>query len=124
RTRRGKMTWLLVALIGLVAGVVSGLFGVGGAVVIVPALVLLAKLPQHVANGTSLASLLLPVGLLGALEYYRRGQIHIGYAGIIAGGLFVGAFLGARLAGGVSDSTLRREVGGVLPPVAGKLPVS
>ncbi|PYP98034.1 MAG: permease [Gemmatimonadetes bacterium] len=121
RTRRGKMTGLLVALIGLVAGVVSGLFGVGGAVVIVPALVLLAKLPQHVANGTSLASLLLPVGLLGALEYYRRGQINIAYAAIIAVGLFVGAFLGARLAGGMSDITLRRTFGGFLLLVAGKL---
>jgi len=115
------MTGLLVALIGLVAGVVSGLFGVGGAVVIVPALVLLAKLPQHVANGTSLASLLLPVGLLGALEYYRRGQINIAYAAIIAVGLFVGAFLGARLAGGMSDITLRRTFGGFLLLVAGKL---
>lgn len=115
------MTWLLVALIGLVAGVVSGLFGVGGAVVIVPALVLLAKLPQHTANGTSLASLLLPVGLLGALEYYKRGQVNIAYAAIIAAGLFVGALAGAQLAGGMSDTTLRRAFGGFLLLVAGKL---
>jgi len=59
------MTWVLVALIGLVGGVVSGLFGVGGAIVIVPALMLLVKLPPHTASGTSLASLLLPVGLGG-----------------------------------------------------------
>src|SRR5258708_12792803 len=67
------MMWALVAAIGLVAGVVSGLFGVGGAVVIIPALVLLAKVPHHTASGTSLAALLLPVGFLGAMEYYRRG---------------------------------------------------
>src|SRR5260370_35179233 len=67
------MMWALVAAIGLVAGVVSGLFGVGGAVVIIPALVLLAKVPHHTASGTSLAALLLPVGLLAAMEYYRRG---------------------------------------------------
>jgi len=115
------MTWLLVALIGLVAGVVSGLFGVGGAVVIVPALVLLAKLPQHTANGTSLASLLLPVGLLGALEYYKRGQVNIAYAAIIAAGLFVGALVGAQLAGGMSETTLRRAFGAFLLLVAGKL---
>ena len=115
------MTWLLVALIGLVAGVVSGLFGVGGAVVIVPALVLLAKLPQHVANGTSLAALLLPVGLLGAVEYYRRGQVNIPYAIIISAGLFVGAFIGAHLAGGVSEVALKRAFGGLLLLVAGKL---
>jgi uncharacterized protein len=115
------MTWALVALIGLVAGVVSGLFGIGGAVVIVPALVLLAKLPQHTANGTSLAALLLPVGILGALEYYRRGQVNVAYAVIIAVGLFIGAFVGAHLAGGMSDTTLRKAFGVFLLLVAGKL---
>ncbi len=77
------MTWVLVALIGLVGGVVSGLFGIGGAIVIVPALTLLVKLPPHTAGGTSLAALLLPVGLLGAIEYYRRGQVNIPYAIIL-----------------------------------------
>ncbi len=115
------MTWVLVALIGLVGGVVSGLFGVGGAIVIVPALVLLVKLPPHMASGTSLASLLLPVGLLGALEYYRRGQVNIPYAVILSAGLFIGAFIGAHLAGEVSDVALRRAFGGLLLLVAGKL---
>ena len=115
------MNWVWVALIGLVAGVVSGLFGVGGAIVIVPALVLLVKLPQHTASGTSLASLLLPVGLLGALEYYRRGQVNVAYAAIIAAGLFVGALVGAQLAGGMSDTMLRRGFGVFLLVVAGKL---
>src|ERR1043166_5644559 len=90
------MMWVLVAMVGLVAGVVSGLFGVGGAIVIIPGLVLVAGLPQHTANGTSLAALLLPVGLLGAMEYYRRGQVNIPYAAIIAAGLFVGARGGLR----------------------------
>jgi hypothetical protein len=115
------MTWVLVALIGLVGGVVSGLFGVGGAIVIVPSLVLLAKMPQHTANGTSLAALLLPVGLLGAMEYYRRGQVNIPYAVILAAGLLVGAFVGAHLVGGMSEVTLRRAFGGFLLLVAGKL---
>jgi len=115
------MTWVLVALIGLVAGVVSGLFGVGGAIVIIPGLVLVAKLPQHTANGTSLAALLLPVGLLGALEYYRRGQVNVPYAAIIAAGLFFGALLGAKLAGPLSDAALRRAFGGFLMIVAVRL---
>lgn len=118
------MSWVLVAVIGLVAGVVSGLFGIGGAVVIVPALVLLVKLPQHTANGTSLAALLLPVGILGAMEYYRRGQVNVAYAVIIAVGLFIGAFVGAHLAGGMSDATLRKAFGGFLLVVAGKLLLS
>jgi uncharacterized membrane protein YfcA len=115
------MTWVLVALIGLVGGVVSGLFGVGGAIVIVPALMLLVKLPPHTASGTSLASLLLPVGLLGAIEYYRRGQVNIPYAVILSAGLFVGAFVGAHLAGEVSDVALKRAFGGLLLIVAGRL---
>ena len=115
------MTWALVAMIGLIAGVVSGLFGVGGAIVIIPGLVLVAKLPQHTANGTSLAALLLPVGLLGAMEYYRRGQVNVPYAAIIAAGLFVGALLGAKLAGSVSDVVLRRAFGVFLLIVAARL---
>jgi len=115
------MTWALVAMIGLIAGVVSGLFGVGGAIVIIPGLVLVAKLPQHTANGTSLAALLLPVGLLGAMEYYRRGQVNVPYAAIIAAGLFVGALLGAKLAGSVSDVALRRAFGVFLLIVAVRL---
>src|SRR2546421_7895816 len=70
------MTWVLVAFIGMVGGVVSGLFGVGGAIVIVPALVLLVRLPTHTASGTSLAALLLPVGLLGAMEDRKSTRLN------------------------------------------------
>lgn len=115
------MTYALVAVLGLLAGVISGLFGVGGAIVIVPGLVLLAKMPQHTANGTSLGALLLPVGLLGFLQYSKRGQVNLGFAAIIAVGLFLGALLGAKLAGGLTDTTLRRAFGVFLLFVAGKL---
>jgi hypothetical protein len=115
------MTWVVVTLIGLAGGVVAGVFGVGGAIVIVPSLVLLAGLSQHTANGTSLAALLLPVGLLGALEYYKRGQVNIPYAAIIAAGLFVGALLGAKLAGNLGDATLRRAFAVLLIVVATRL---
>jgi uncharacterized protein len=115
------MTWALVAMIGLMSGVVAGLFGIGGAIVIVPALVLVLKMPQHTASGTSLAALLLPVGILGAIEYYRRGQVNVPYAAILAAGLFVGAFVGGHVAGGISDTLLRRAFGAFLLLVAGKL---
>lgn len=118
------MTWILVAVVGLAGGVTSGLFGVGGAVVIVPGLVLLLKLNQHTANGTSLAALLLPVGFLGVLEYYRRGQVNIPYAAVIAVGLFVGALLGAKLAGSLSDVVLRRAFGAFLLLISAKLLLS
>lgn len=118
------MNYTLVALLGLVAGVVSGLFGVGGAIVIVPGLVLLGKIPQHTANGTSLAALLLPVGLLGFLQYYKRGQVNLPYAALIAVGLLLGALLGAKLAGSLSDMWLKRAFGVFLLLVAGKLLLS
>jgi len=114
------MTWLVVAVIGFAGGVVSGLFGIGGAIVIVPALVLILKLNQHAANGTSLAALLLPVGLLGAIEYYRRGEVVVPYAVMLSLGLFVGALIGAKLAGTVSDLVLRRAFGVLLLIVAGR----
>jgi hypothetical protein len=115
------MTWLLVSVLGLLAGVISGLFGVGGAVVIIPGLVLITKMPQHTAHGTSLAALLLPVGLLGVLQYYKRQQVDWGYAAIVAGGLLIGAYFGARLAGSIDDTALRRMFGGFLALISIKL---
>jgi hypothetical protein len=118
------MNYVLIVLIGLMAGVLSGLFGIGGAILIVPALVLIGKLPQHTANGTSLGAMLLPVGLLAFLTYYKRGQVNIPYAAIIAAGLFVGGLVGAKLAGSLSDVWLRRAFGVLLMFVAGKLLLS
>lgn len=115
------MIWVELGLLGLSAGVVSGLFGVGGAVVIVPGLVLLAKLPQHTAHGTSLAALLPAVGILGVLEYHRRGQVNIPYAAAIALGIFLGALLGAKLAGTLPEATLRRLFGAFLMLVSVRL---
>jgi hypothetical protein len=65
--------------------------------------------------------LLLPVGLLGALEYYRRGEVNVGYAGVIALGLFIGALVGAKLAGPLADATLRRGFAVLLLLVALRL---
>jgi uncharacterized membrane protein YfcA len=101
--------------------VASGLFGVGGAIVLIPGLVVLLKMSQHAANGTALAAMLLPVGALGAIEYYRRGEVNVPYAILIALGLFVGALLGAKLAGSVSDVVLRRAFGALLLVVSVRL---
>lgn len=115
------MTWALVSLLGLLAGVVSGLFGVGGAVIIIPGLVLITKMPQHTAHGTSLAALLLPVGLLGVMQYSKRDQVSWQYAAVVAVGLLIGAYFGARLAGSINDLTLRRIFGGFLLLISIKL---
>ncbi len=102
---------VLVAIIGLVGGVLSGLFGIGGGLVIVPALILLAGFPIATAAGTSLAALLLPVGLFGALEYYRAGHVDIRAAAIIAVGLLIGAYFGARIATSLPPELAQRAFG-------------
>jgi len=99
---------LTFVLIGLVAGVLSGLFGVGGGILIVPALVLLADFPHKTALGTSLGALLLPVGLLGAYTYWQHGNLDIRTSLLLALGLFAGAYAGARLAQVISTPTLQR----------------
>jgi uncharacterized protein len=99
--------------IGLAAGVLSGLFGIGGGILIVPALVFLG-LTQREASGTSLAALLVPVGLLGVLEYARRHEVRAPYAIGLAVGLTVGVLFGAQLAGKVSNLTLQRLFGGLM----------
>lgn len=101
------MTFLYL-VVGVLAGVFSGLFGIGGGVLIVSAMVLLLRVPIHEATGTSLAALLLPVGILGTLEYYRAGNIHLAPAGLIAVGLVAGTWVGARWAHTLSPVTLQR----------------
>jgi len=102
------MTTLWVALIGLFAGVLSGTFGIGGGIVIVPALVLLLHFSPQKATGTSLGALLLPVGFLGALQYWKRGDVSVSAAAIIAVGLFLGARIGASIGLTLAPLTLRR----------------
>jgi uncharacterized protein len=99
---------LIFLVIGLAAGVLSGLFGIGGGVVIVPGLALLARMPAHTAIGTSLGALLLPVGLLGALQYYRAGSLDVKASLFIALGLSIGVLAGARMGLALAPVTLRR----------------
>ena len=99
---------LLFIVIGLCAGILSGLFGIGGGIVIVPALLFFAKMPPHMATGTSLGALLLPVGLLGALTYWRAGNMDWRASMLIASGLFFGALGGALLAHQLPAATLRK----------------
>ncbi|MFI5461620.1 MAG: sulfite exporter TauE/SafE family protein [Isosphaerales bacterium] len=95
-------------VLGLAAGVLSGLFGIGGGLVIVPALVLMFGFGIKTAVGTSLFVILLPTGLLGVLEYYRNGEMKITAGLFIAFGVFCGAYFGAKLAGAVPEGAMRR----------------
>jgi uncharacterized protein len=112
---------LLFLFVGLGAGVLSGLFGVGGGVLIVPALVFLVGMSSHAAVGTSLGALLLPVGLLGALAYYRSGNLDLRASLLIAVGLFLGAYFGARIALSLSPVNLTRAFAIFLALVAARM---
>src|SRR5512136_875224 len=115
------MTTFILLAIGLVAGVFAGMFGIGGGLIIVPALLFLVKLKEVEAIGTSLAALIPPVALLGAAEYYRNGFINIRYAGLVALGLFVGAYFGARLMVSLPPELIRRLYGIFLVVIAARM---
>ncbi len=85
-------------IIGLVAGVAGGMFGIGGGAIMVPAMVLIMSMDQKFATGTSIAAQILPIGILAAVVYYRNGNLNIKYAVIIAVGLIIGNFFGALFA--------------------------
>ena len=98
---------LLFVGIGLATGVVAGMFGVGGGLLLIPALVYLAGYTQHQATGISLAVLLPPVGLGAVIEYYRHGYVDLKVALIIAAAVMVGGWFGAVLANQISGPYLR-----------------
>ena len=101
-------------LLGLVAGIFSGLIGIGGAIIIIPALVLFFGLSQHTAQGTTLALMVPPIGLLAAWIYYKQGFVDLKMAGLICLGFVVGGLVGARFATGIPDDILRRIFGVIL----------
>lgn len=102
------------ALLGLVAGVFSGLVGIGGGILIVPALVFIFGLTQHQAQGTTLALLVPPIGLLGAWTYFKQGYVDLRLALLIAAGFFLGSLLGARFSVNLPDRTLARVFGAAM----------
>jgi len=102
------LSWLLV---GVFAGILSGVFGIGGGLIIVPVLILFFKMGQLEAQGTSLMVLLPPVGLLAALQYYKMGQVKIQAALWIAIGLFFGGLFGAKFANTINPALLKKMYG-------------
>lgn len=115
-----SVTIILLA-IGLVAGILSGMIGIGGGIVMVPAMVYFLGLDQHTAQGTSLAMMLLPVGILGVYNYYSQGNIEIKYALILAITFVVGGYLGSKFSLSVDQALLKKIFGGVLLLVAIKM---
>ncbi len=115
------MTDVLLILAGIAAGALSGMVGVGGGVVLVPMLVVFFGLTQKVAQGTTLAMLALPVGVLAALTYYRAGYVNIKIALWLAAGFIVGAVVASHFAVKLPGQTLSRIFGVVLLAIAIKM---
>lgn len=108
RTHMTMQLVLLLSAIGLLAGILAGMIGVGGGIIVVPALVFFLGFSQKAAQGTSLGLLLLPIGILAVLNYYNKGLIDVKVVGIMAVGFLLGGFLGSKLALAISEAALKR----------------
>jgi len=114
------LTWMML-LVGLLVGMVSGVVGIGGGILFVPALVWLGGMDQHKAQGTSLGALLLPVGLFAFLEYYRNGEADLRVALLLGAGFLLGGYFGALGAQHISELWLRRIFALTLIAVGGRM---
>ncbi|GGA95110.1 sulfite exporter TauE/SafE family protein [Puia dinghuensis] len=101
-------TIIILVAVGLLAGILSGLVGIGGGVIIVPALVFLLGFNQHEAQGTSLGILLLPAGIFAVLNYYQKGYIDIKVVLLLFVGFLVGGWLGSKLSLSLSETMLKK----------------
>ena len=112
------MTYSGYIILGLFAGVLSGILGIGGGLVLIPAMIYFYGLSQHQAQGTTLALLVPPIGILAALVYYRQGYVNLTMAAFICIGFLIGGFFGAKIAVGLSNAVLRKVFGSALLIVA------
>ena len=108
-------------LLGLVAGMLSGLIGIGGGIIIIPVLVFIFGFSQHMAQGTTLALLVPPIGILAALMYYKQGYVDVKVALYICIGFIAGSFFGAKFAMGLSSAVLEKIFGVALLLIALKM---
>lgn len=107
-------TILILALVGLLAGFISGSLGVGGGIIIVPALVFFLGFTQHQAQGISLGMMLAPIGLLAFINYYREGYTNLKYSVFLLLAFFIGSYLGSRMAVELPAATLKKIFGGLM----------
>jgi uncharacterized protein len=105
---------LLCIIIGLVAGAASGLLGIGGGIVIIPMLLFVLNFTQHQAQGTTLALMVPPIGLLAAWTYYQQGHVDLKIASLICVGFFIGGLIGARVAVGLDTRVLEKIFGAAM----------
>jgi uncharacterized protein len=115
------MDILFYLILGLAAGALSGVLGIGGGIIVVPALVLLLGMSQHAAQGTTLAMMVPPIGLLAAWTYYKHGFVDLKIAAFLCLGFFIVGLLGAQLGTAIPGTVLKRIFGVVLLIVSVKM---
>lgn len=119
-----QQTMVILVVIGILAGILSGFVGVGGGVIIVPALVYALGMSQHSAQGTSLFVLLLPVGILAVHNYWKSGNINWKFGLIIAVTFVIGGYIGSKLALKLSPSIVKLIFGGIMAYVSIRMMIS
>ena len=107
-------TFVVLIIIGLLAGILSGLVGVGGGIIMIPLLIMLLGLTQHQAQGTALFAMLPPIGILAAMNYFKQGYVKWEYAVVIALTFVIGGYLGSKLSLSLPPQTVRRVFGVVM----------
>jgi len=112
---------IIILIVGFIAGMLSGLIGIGGGLVIVPALVYLIGFSQHEAQGTSLGLLLLPAGILAVIQYYKQGDIDFRIVAMLAVGFLAGGYFGSKLALSLQQDTLKKVFAILLIIIAVKM---
>ena len=106
--------YIIASLIGICTGIMSGFLGIGGAILMIPSLVIFLKFSQHMSQGTALAAMIPPIGILAAFEYYKSGNVDIRIALLISAGFIIGAYAGAKFVAQIDDILLRKIFGVVL----------
>ena len=113
--------FIILSLIGLLSGIFGGMMGLGGAIIIIPALVMFLGYSQQLAQGTTLMMMVLPVGALAMFQYYKQGMVDVKAALILAGFFFVGGYFGAKWAVNLSQDVLKKAFAILLALIAVKM---
>lgn len=114
-------TILIIILVGIAAGILGGLVGVGGGIIIVPALVYFIGFSQKTAQGTSLGLIMLPVGIFGVLQYYKQGHVDFKVVGMLAIGFLAGSYFGSKFALSLPQETVKKIFAGLMIIIAVKM---